>query len=148
MLNHFSIFKLLPLFYKGKGKVWNISCGNKRSHNSYREHGGVADLFKAVILNYIRVLSTDPAILLNSTSHCKNQHSETQIIHIFPFSAAQDFIFLTLFWLFFITSYNVLQFYTRSELCHQSFPAGQFLPCSTCSRAPHFPSSQPPHVSQ
>lgn len=86
MLNHFSIFKLLPLFYKGKGKVWNLSCGNKRFHNSYREHGGVADLFKAIILNYIKVLSTDPAILLNSTSHCKNQHSETQIIHIFQCS--------------------------------------------------------------
>lgn len=142
MLNHFSIFKLLPLFYKGKGKVWNTSCGNKRSHNSYREHGGVADLFKAVILNYIKVLSTDPAILLNSTSHCeKSTFRETDHPH-------DDFIFLTLFWLFFITSYNVLQFYICSELCHQSFPAGQFLPCSTCSRAPHFPSSQPPHVSQ
>lgn len=86
MLNHLSIFKLLPLFYKGKGKVWNISCGNKRSHNSCHECGGFADLLKAVILNYIKVLSTDPAILLNSTSHCKNQHSERQIIHIFQCS--------------------------------------------------------------
>lgn len=80
MLNHFSIFQL---FYMGKGRIWNISCGNKRSSNSCCEQGEFGDLLKAVILNDNKVLSTDPAIFLKSTSHCKNQHSERQIIHTF-----------------------------------------------------------------